>query len=135
MDKPAKPNLDYDFAYLMENPDDEVLYAMKDESGQIHGVPRGRVEYALSRGIAFRNGEDSDLYWRENKDAPSVERRKIALLEAVKESLEHEQRLRNQKAADHGWPIHPNDVEGLTPEQQRSMLDAWRERRPPPDFL
>lgn len=57
------------------------------------------------------------------------------LLVAVKESLEYEQRLRNAKAAEHGWPIHPNDVEGLTREQQVTMFEAWRLRHPPPSFL
>jgi hypothetical protein len=56
-------------------------------------------------------------------------------LRAVVESLEYEQRLRNQKAAECGWPIHPNDVEGLTPEQHAAMLEAWQERQPPPEFL
>jgi hypothetical protein len=56
-------------------------------------------------------------------------------LRAVAESLEYEQRLRAQTAGEHGWPIHPNDVEGLTPEQQAAMLEAWREHQPPPEFL
>ena len=130
-----KPIHDFNFDYLMENPNEEVLYRMKDARGNIYGVAWIRVTYALRHGIVFDSDDEAKLYEQEGGVTPLSEERKIALLIAVKESLESEQKLRNQKAAEHGWPIHPNDVEDLTPEQQAEMLDAWRLRQPPPRFL
>jgi hypothetical protein len=135
MDTPPNPDLDFDFDYLVENPDNEILYHMKDALGNSYAVPCGRVEYALGRRFTFYSDEESELYTRENKDAPSVKERRLVLLRAVKKSLEYEQRLRNQKAAEYGWPIHPNDVEDLTPEQKSVMLEAWCSHLPPPEFL
>jgi hypothetical protein len=57
------------------------------------------------------------------------------LVEAVAASQVYERTLRDRTAARYGWPIHPNDVEGLAPERQTAMLEAWRLRLPPPDFL
>lgn len=127
--------MDYDYDYLTEGSEYEALYHMKDALGHSHAVPRGKVEYALHQRIAFYDDEESERYGRENRDAPSVAARKALLLGAVKESLDYEQWLRNKKAAEHGWPVHPNDVEGLTPEQQKAMLDAWARNWPPPEFL
>jgi len=127
--------VDYDYAYLTENPGEEVLYHMKDALGHSQAVPCGKVEYALNHGIVFYNEKESERYEQENRGAPSVVARKELLLWAVKESLDYEQWLRNRVAAEHGWPIHPNDVEGLTPEQQKAMLDAWTRNWPPPEFL
>ena len=135
MDRPSNPKRNYDFNYVTENPNGEALYLMKDALGHFQGVPRGRVEYALLHGLVFENEKESELYERENRDAPSVVARKEKLLRLVKESLNYEQWLRNRVAAEHGWPIHPNDVEGLEPEQQKAMIDAWTRREPPPDFL
>ncbi len=127
--------MDYDYTYLTENPDEEVLYLMKDALGHFHGVPRCKVEYALSHRLVFENDGECRRYERENRDAPAVSARRTLLLRAVKESLDYEQWLRNKKAAEHGWPVHPNDAEGLTPEQQKAMLDAWARNWPPPEFL
>jgi len=98
-----------------------------------------------ARMVAEREAREKNEHNREAKKR--LKARKNAAIEkqtqeqnqgtllAVAESQEYEQRLRNQTAVEYGWPIHPNDVEGLTPEQQATMLEAWRERQPPPEFL
>jgi hypothetical protein len=70
-------------------------------------------------------------------EAAEIQRkeRSMQLLESVAESQTYERTLRDQMAAQYGWPIHPNDVEDLMPDQQAVMLEAWRLRLPPPDFL
>jgi hypothetical protein len=135
MDTPPNPNPDLNFEYLMENPGLEILYRMRDARGNLYGVAASRVGYALAHGIVFDSEDEAKLYEREVGPVPMSEERKIALLTAVKESLEYEQRLRDQKATEHGWPIHPNDVEDLTPEQQSAMLEAWCSHLPPSEFL
>jgi hypothetical protein len=103
---------------------------MKDALGHFHGVPRCKVEYALSHRIVFENDGESGRYERENRDAPAVSARRTLLLREVKESLDYEQWLRNKKAAEHGWPVHPNDVDWLDDEQRRDMLKTFSERGP-----
>ena len=130
MDRPSNPKQNYDFSYVTENPNGEALYLMKDTLGHFQGVPCGRVEYALLHGLVFENEKEVELYERENRDAPSVRARRIALLSAVEISLEYEQWLRNRVAAQYGWPHHPNDMDWLDDEQRRNMLNVFSERGP-----
>jgi len=73
-------------------------------------------------------------------EAQRHEQNLVTLL-AVKESQEYEQRLRNQTAAEYGWPVHPNDMDWLDDEQRKDMLRAFSERGPfkeewsKPDYL
>jgi hypothetical protein len=95
---------------------------------------------AAERAAAERNEHNREAKRRlKVRKAAAIEKHRQeqiqVTLRAVAKSLEYEQRLRNQTAVEYGWPIHPNDVEGLTPEQQATMLEAWRERQPPPEFL
>jgi len=54
-----------------------------------------------------------------------TEDEKDRLLRAVVDSLEFEQKRRNQIAAARGWSIHPNDME-LEPVERARVLEAWQ---------
>lgn len=66
------------------------------------------------------------------RKAAAIERHRheqnLVTAQAVKESLEYEQRLRNQVAAKRNWPYHPNDMDWLDDEQRKDMLKAFSER-------
>ena len=68
------------------------------------------------------------------RKAAAIERHRheqnLVTAQAVKESLEYEQRLRNQVAAERNWPYHPNDMDWLDDEQRKDMLKAFSERGP-----
>lgn len=60
--------------------------------------------------------DSGDGAWDEDK--------KMRLLRAVVDSLKDEQRRRDIVAAEHGWPVHPNDME-LEPDEKKKVLAAW----------
>ena len=65
---------------------------------------------------------DGEGVWDEDK--------KGRLLGAVVESLRYEQRRRDRIAAEHGWSVHPNDME-LEPDEKAKVLAAWEAGEPP----
>ena len=62
-----------------------------------------------------------------------TEDQKHRLLRAVKESLEQERIWRDQKAAEHGWTIHPNDME-LEGAERQAMIEAFVTGKPQPEY-
>lgn len=150
---------------LTDNPGYEILYRMVDKYGNLHGIPFSKVDVALSRGIHFKGEDEIKLYkqdleaagghnpsailtpsqsdappdeepedWRTRKESPLSAERKAIDLRYLKKTLEDEQRLRDAIAKEHGWSKHPNDLE-LEPEQMKIVLEAWEQKKPPPDFL
>jgi hypothetical protein len=62
--------------------------------------------------------------------ASRQKKQRLCDLSAVVESLEYEQRLRNDVAAAHGWPIHPNDIDWLGETERKAMYQAFGAREP-----
>jgi hypothetical protein len=55
------------------------------------------------------------------------------LLTAFAESQKQEQEWRDQKAQDHGWTVHPNDI-NLEDHEREAMREAWRTGAPQPEY-
>jgi hypothetical protein len=60
-----------------------------------------------------------------------TEEQKIRDLTYLKKVLDEEQDRRNAIAYEHGWAIHPNDME-LTDAERRVVLLAWELGAPQP---
>jgi len=87
------------------------------------------------RAAAERNERNREVKRRakERKVAIAIEQRKEKLAQivgAVVASREYEQSLRNDKAAERGWPIHPNDMDWLDEAERKVMLQVFSERGP-----
>jgi len=67
-------------------------------------------------------------------DGRLSDERKAIDLRYLKQVLDKQQAWRDATAAEYGWSKHPNDLE-LEPEQMKIVLEAWEQKKPPPDFL
>lgn len=121
--------------------DEQARPTDKKEPTEVRSAARAwDVRVATEKLAREKNERNREVKRRakECKAAGIAERQKeqrLRDLALVAESLEHEQNLRNEVALAHGWPVHPNDVEDLTPKQQAEMLEAFRLKQPPPDFV
>ena len=112
--------------------DSEKAHAEAVERGQKAKQAAIRLEAQRATEKTIRNREVKRRQ-KERKATALAERmkeRNEITLRAVVESLEHEQALRNQKAAEHGWPVHPNDVDWLDETERKSMYRAFIDREP-----
>jgi hypothetical protein len=97
-----------------------------------------RIETSNTRALTLakeRNERNREIKRRakERKAAAIAERREEQnqkLFEAVAESLDRDQVWRNEIAREHGWTVHPNDMEWLDESERKVMLEVWRVRGP-----
>jgi len=114
--------------------DEQARPTDKKEPTEVRSAARAwDARVAVEKLAREKNERNREIKRRakERKVAIALEQRKEKLAQivgAVVASREYEQSLRNDKAAERGWPIHPNDMDWIDEEQRKAVLDTWSER-------
>jgi len=122
------------FLMTRESPPAKAVTAGEPEDPYPYTTAANKAALEAAR-VAERTARNREVKRRakERKAAGIAERRReenATLLRAVVESLKDEQRRRDRIAAEHGWSVHPNDME-LDPEEKKKVLAAWEAGEPP----